>query len=123
MAMAAEDRSAEPLDAGAVERRLRARLDQMTAEIGELTKPPEQGSGIAFGKRVGDGTTEAIARFTDVGVANDLDSIRARIERALEKLADGTYGSCDSCGAEIATGRLSAAPESVLCIECAAGRR
>lgn len=78
---------------------------------------------MQFGKRVGDGTTEAIGRFTDVGVANDLQSISERVERALAKLDEGTYGVCDRCGASIAAGRLQAAPESALCIECAqAGR-
>ena len=31
----------------------------------------------------------------------------------------GTYGVCDACGGPIAPKRLAAAPESVLCIECA----
>jgi len=42
-----------------------------------------------------------------------------RIERALEKIEEGSYGRCDSCGDPIAEGRLKAAPESALCIECA----
>ena len=104
---------------GDVERVLRARLAETHGRIAELTKPPEGGADIGFGKRIGDGTNEAITRFTDVGVANDLHAIEERIERALAKLKDGSYGACDECGAEIAAGRLSAAPESALCIECA----
>jgi DnaK suppressor protein len=41
------------------------------------------------------------------------------VARALAKLAEGSYGVCDGCGAPIAPARLGAAPESVLCIECA----
>jgi DnaK suppressor protein len=41
------------------------------------------------------------------------------VARALAKLAEGSYGVCDGCGEAIAPGRLAAAPESVLCIECA----
>ena len=106
-----------------IEAGLRARLAEVGEQIGELTKPPEGGAGVQFGKRVGDGTTEAISRFTDVGVANDLDAISDRIERALAKLADGTYGTCDSCGRPIAEGRLRAAPESALCVACARAER
>ena len=40
--------------------------------------------------------------------------------RALEKIEEGTYGTCDSCGAEIPAGRLRIAPESALCVSCAA---
>jgi DnaK suppressor protein len=116
----------DDLDLAQVERDLRARLAEVREQIAELTRPPEDRSGVQFGKRVGDGTTEAISRFTDVGVANDLQATEERIGRALEKLDDGTYGVCDRCGEEIAAGRLRAAPESALCIECAregSGRR
>lgn len=122
--MSTDDRSSHRgLDLEGVEGGLRARLAEVRAQIGELTKPPEEGAGVQFGKRVGDGTTEAISRFTDVGVANDLHAIEERIERALAKLADGTYGICDSCGRPIAEGRLKAAPESALCVECARAER
>jgi DnaK suppressor protein len=107
------------LDLSEVEKDLRARLAETHERIAELTKPPEAGSTVGFGKRIGDGTTEAISRFTDVGVANDLHAIEERIERALAKLEEGTYGVCDECGGEIVAGRLKAAPESALCIECA----
>ena len=35
------------------------------------------------------------------------------------KLEDGSYGTCDNCGAAIAPARLRVAPESVHCIACA----
>ena len=111
------------MDLEETEARLRADLEAISAEIGELTKPPEAGASIGFGKRIGEGTTEAIDRFTSVGVANDLQAIRVRTERALEKIGEGTYGTCDSCGKPIPEGRLKAAPASALCVECAQARR
>ena len=54
---------------------------------------------VSFGKRIGDGTTEAIDRLTKVGTAEQLDAMRADVVRALAKLDDGTYGLCDRCGA------------------------
>lgn len=107
------------MDLEETERKLLAEIESIDAEIAKLTKPPEVGSTIGFGKRIGEGTTEAIDRFTAVGVANDLQAIKGRMERALEKLGDGTYGTCDSCGATIAEGRLEVAPASVQCIACA----
>ena len=41
---------------------------------------------------------------------------------ALDRIADGTYGACVSCGAEISAGRLEASPEAALCIDCAQQR-
>ncbi len=111
------------LDLDEVERGLRVERERLEEQISKLTQPPKDGQPISFGKRVGDGTTEAISRFTDVGVANDLDDKVGRIDRALEKLSEGSYGICDVCGKPIAEGRLKVAPESVLCIDDARAAR
>lgn len=109
----------EQVDLAEVEADLRARLAEVRARLAALKAPPERGSGIGFGKRIGDGTTEAIGRLTDVGVADRLEAIEARLQRALAKLAEGSYGVCDECGARIPAGRLRSVPESALCVSCA----
>lgn len=115
-----EPRDNEPIDLAAVEAALRARLAELKAREEELKRPPEAGSNIGFGKRIGEGTTEAIGRINEVGVAGSLDAIEARIVRALEKIEEGTYGRCDECGEEIPIPRLRVAPESTLCVRDAA---
>lgn len=107
------------MDQTDVERLLRARLEEIQARLAELAKPPEPGAGIGFGKRIGDGTSEAISRRNDIGVGNSLLVTEEKLERALAKLDEGSYGLCDRCGGPIAPARLEAAPESVLCIDCA----
>jgi DnaK suppressor protein len=101
------------------ERALRARLDELDERLAALAKAPERGSSVSFGKRVGDGTTEAIGRLTEVGVGESLESTRDRVQAALDRLAGGTYGTCESCGRPIDPRRLAVAPESVHCIDCA----
>ncbi|WP_322938332.1 TraR/DksA family transcriptional regulator [Nocardioides bizhenqiangii] len=44
-------------------------------------------------------------------------------DAAVERLAAGTYGSCESCGAPIGDGRLEARPLARTCIDCAAPTR
>ena len=117
------EQPSDQLDLTAVEATLRDRLAELRGREAELKRPPERGAGIGFGKRIGDGTTEAIGRITEVGVADSLDAIEVRIVRALDKLAEGSYGVCDRCGEPIPTGRLRAAPESVLCVEHAGAQR
>jgi DnaK suppressor protein len=109
------------LHATETERLLRERLAEVQARIAEFAKAPEPGAGIGFGKRIGDGTNEAISRRNEIGVGNSLLVTEEKLERALEKLDDGSYGRCDSCGGPIAPGRLKVAPESALCIDCARG--
>ena len=106
------------IDTAAVEASLRAAQRDLRARLAGLTETPERGSGISFGKRIGDGTVEAVSRLTDIGVGRNLEAAELRVERALAKLADGTYGICDGCDRPIAPGRLDAFPESVLCVQC-----
>ncbi|NPA39462.1 MAG: RNA polymerase-binding protein DksA [Thermodesulfobacteria bacterium] len=41
-----------------------------------------------------------------------------KIDKALKKIEDGTYGICEACGGEIDEKRLMARPEATLCIDC-----
>ena len=41
-----------------------------------------------------------------------------RIDEALQRVEQGTYGTCDQCGQDIAAVRLSAVPFALLCLEC-----
>ncbi|HEV2775898.1 MAG TPA: TraR/DksA C4-type zinc finger protein [Solirubrobacteraceae bacterium] len=91
--------------------------------VARLATRPERGAAQGFGKRIGDGTTEAVGRLTEIGVGRSLESTLARTERALAKLDDGTYGTCDACGRQIERPRLDARPDSVLCVRCAALER
>jgi DnaK suppressor protein len=43
----------------------------------------------------------------------------ADVRRALVKLDDGTYGTCDSCGEPIPPQRLEARPWALRCVRCA----
>jgi DnaK suppressor protein len=106
-----------------VRRDLEARRDGARDRLAELASRPERGSALGFGKRVGDGTTEAVSRLTDIGVGTSLERVLARTDRALVKLDDGSYGTCDVCGDPIPSGRLRALPDAVLCLRCAETQR
>lgn len=43
----------------------------------------------------------------------------ARVEKALQRLAAGTYGICERCGSQIPMGRLEAIIDASLCLRCA----
>jgi DnaK suppressor protein len=113
----------DDLDLDAIRRELEARRDRTRERLAVLASRPERGSALGFGKRVGDGTTEAVSRLTDIGVGNSLERSLARTERAVAKLDDGTYGRCDVCGDPIPAGRLRALPDGVLCLKCAESQR
>ena len=107
-----------PVDVAAAERSLQEMQDDLRRRLGRFTATPERGSALGFGKRVGDGTLEAVDRLNQIGVGSQLESRLARVERALAKIADRTYGACDACGRPIDPRRLRAAPESTVCVSC-----
>jgi DnaK suppressor protein len=113
----------EDLDLTGVAATLRERKRELDERIQAFAKAPERGTLLGFGKRIGDGTSEAITRITEAGVGTTLEATAEKIGRALTKIDEGTYGLCDSCRQPIAPARLQAAPESVLCVECAAAAR
>ncbi len=111
------------MDTGEVATMLRQRREDLAAELGVMTtveRDPD--ASVSFGKRVGDGTTEAVERLNRVGTARELEAMLRDVERALRKLEEGTYGICDRCGKLIPEERLDARPSSVLCVDCAALR-
>ena len=114
---------AEDLDLDAIRCELEERRRSTGDRVAALAERPELGSAQGFGKRIGDGTTEAISRLTEIGVGRSLESTLARSERALVKLDEGTYGDCDACGESIPRGRLEAMLDSTLCVGCAASER
>lgn len=47
----------------------------------------------------------------------------AEVDRAVDRLEDGTYGACERCGDHIGVDRLRVLPAARRCIGCAAGTR
>ena len=63
-----------------------------------------------------------IERLGDVRLA-EIEIDRARlheVEQAQRRIAEGLYGVCERCGAEIPTERLLAQPTAVRCAACQA---
>lgn len=45
-------------------------------------------------------------------------SFLSKIQKALEKIDQGDFGTCEECGEEISLKRLEARPETTLCVRC-----
>ncbi len=100
---------------------MRAELDAKEADlrrsIERLTAPSADGATIGFGKRIGEGTTQAIQQMADASSAQALQSTLDAVLRARAKLEDGSYGRCDVCGEPIDEDRLEFRPWSTHCID------
>lgn len=49
---------------------------------------------------------------------NTLDLL-GKVERALERIDEGTYGTCEICGKSIPLTRLDVLPYATFCVDCA----
>lgn len=102
---------------------LRAKRAEILEQLAQLeAKPSEQGA-ISFGKRVGEGTSMAVDRLSQVAAHDKIQVTLADVDRAIVKVDDDTYGTCDVCGGPIGGERLEALPWAVLCVQDAGRRR
>ncbi len=101
---------------------LRDKRAEILGELAILEELPGDRGEISFGKRVGEGTSMAVDRLSQVAVHDKLQLTLADVDRALAKVDEGSYGTCDHCGEQIPEGRLEALPWAALCVRDAARR-
>ncbi|MFA9219544.1 MAG: TraR/DksA family transcriptional regulator [Sphingomonadaceae bacterium] len=79
----------------------------------------DQELGLANFFTAQDDAAEASQR-SDIDVAQlDHESAELQgIDQALQRITDGSYGACASCGDAIAEERLKAQPAACLCLAC-----
>jgi len=79
----------------------------------------ERREGSPFGKREEE-ATETSELEKRLALEQRTRDVLSKVERALHKFDEGTYGLCDKCGEAIAPERLEALPQASLCLECKA---
>jgi DnaK suppressor protein len=91
----------------------------LEAQLATITAQPADTAGISFGKRVGEGTSLAVERLSQIAAHDRIRGTLAEVIRAQDKVADGTYGTCDRCEGPVGEDRLEAMPWATRCIGCA----
>lgn len=69
----------------------------------------------------GDAESIVVRDLVDVAAARVVSTIE-RIEAALVRIVDGTYGLCRVCGRTIPIERLEAIPYAEVCVTCLSAR-
>lgn len=72
---------------------------------------------MGFDEEYADAGTATFERERDLSLVNNLRDLMERIDKALAKIEEGTYGLCDRCGKPIEKLRLKALPYANLCIK------
>jgi RNA polymerase-binding transcription factor DksA len=63
-----------------------------------------------------DVATETFEREKDFSILEQVEAELADVDRALRRLDDGTYGTCEACGQSIGDDRLEAMPAARFCV-------
>ncbi|PSR22855.1 MAG: conjugal transfer protein TraR [Sulfobacillus acidophilus] len=72
----------------------------------------------AYDNHSADLGTDTCQRELEAGLEAGFNQKLEQVQRAMVKLAEGTYGICDRCGRPIDRERLDALAEATLCVNC-----
>ena len=98
--------------------------DDLTAQLEQIDALSGQGSQSEITGEVGldedfaDAGTATFDRERDFSIRNNIRDLIDQINRALTRIGEGTYGSCERCGQPIDAARLKALPHASLCLDC-----
>ena len=105
----------------ALEAQLRTRQRELRAEVASKLRTQDDPRLVGLRNRMEDtddwAVADAMATMDISLVSRDL-AVLAEVEAALARLADGTYGACVDCGADIPYARLAAYPAAKRCVAC-----
>jgi DnaK suppressor protein len=112
--------SATPLDPAALaelRRALETQRDHLRHEIGSMGADPDSDD-LTFVDDAGfaDRSHSTEERSRAISLVRAHRATLRAVEHALDRAADGTYGTCERCGEPISIERLEAIPWAVLCI-------
>jgi RNA polymerase-binding protein DksA len=72
---------------------------------------------VSFDEENADAGTFTFERERDLSIENNVRDLMGKIDRALARMDEGTYGICSRCGRPIEKARLKALPYADLCIK------
>lgn len=94
---------------------LRFQLTQSLKGTAAEVKKPDEGTG--YSQHQADQGTDDFDRTISLEVTTREFNLLKQIERALEKIGEGTYGQCDITGEDIPIARLDAIPYATMTVK------
>lgn len=118
----AEDESPwTPSELAQVAAELRSDVERLTVEVAHFEHDFThliKGGGDGAGDDQADVGTMNVERDHELSLADNSRAMLEQSQHALERIADGSYGICESCGKAVGKLRLQAFPRATLCMAC-----
>lgn len=96
---------------------IKAELERMVRGLEEDQQYRAEEEGDFTQHDSGDMSQSLFNRELDATVEQTIEKRLEAVERALQKVEEGTYGLCDDTGEAIPKGRLEAMPEAIYTVE------
>ncbi len=97
--------------------KLELQRDTLKAALARIDSIPDAGMG--YTNHQADDASEAFEQAANLALRTNEKDLLYQVERALYRMEQGTYGTCQKCGAKIDLARLTAIPHTRYCVECA----
>ena len=97
---------------------LQAERERVQRELRQLQSAVAEGERPGYSTHMADDASAVFEQARDLALTQRLRYTLAQVERALDKMQNGTYAVCDRCGQEIDPARLKALPHATLCKPC-----
>lgn len=97
---------------------LGARHQELAAEYADAVAEMTMAGVVDAGDDVADLGTKAFSRDQEFALALSIRARMDQVERAMERLDEGTYGRCERCAEDIPVARLTAFPSVTSCVRC-----
>jgi len=93
-------------------------IDHIAKDNLNLSQRDASGDLSGYTFHMADVATDNFDREFSLDLASNEQQLLNKVDDALLKIKEGTYGFCEPCGKDIAMNRLMAVPYAVLCISC-----
>ncbi|MDO6460705.1 TraR/DksA family transcriptional regulator [Granulosicoccaceae sp. 1_MG-2023] len=103
------------LSAMDIEQKLLARKAELTQRLHRIETDLENRRSADFSEQATERENDEV--LDGIGQTGEIEL--QRINRALIKLQEGSYGICEVCGEPIEPARLEVIPDAVRCVKCA----
>jgi len=100
-------------------KQIAAGIDHITNDNLNMSQRDASGDLSGYTFHMADVATDNFDREFSLDIASNEQQLLNRIDEALKKIEEGTYGICESCEVNISMERLKAVPYARLCIKCA----
>lgn len=103
----------------AIREKLEAEKVELEAQLEEIQRNSQtESEDTGLHEDFADAGTSTFERERDLSIRNNVLDLLDQVKRALNRIDEGNYGTCENCGRPIDAARIKAFPRVLMCLDC-----